>query len=309
MCAELRIASKKGRVFESLDKLKVLFAESARVKARLNNQAQLANALDIAPSTLTPVFGPAAQHAGGKPTPELLGNIAALFTRRSIPVQPEWFFLPSAEFRQHVIDARLPNPQPFVEHDIAPSPSTNDWIVADATHMSQGLAALLIHPPPPSNDPNTFQLRVSLSLALYPDEIDDQPILLGLKQAQIVPVHTACVPAERPPFPDLLKPSAANDTVLGPKSREGLLDGTVLDNALLATMTYGRTDLPAVTLELHSRRSDLEVLQDDETRAISANKQKAVQLFLQNCLIENQQRRVVWSQARLQKRDTDAPDA
>lgn len=194
-------------------------------------------------------------------------------------------------------------------HAIGPSASSNDRIVADANHLSQGLAALLIHPPPPSNDPNTFQLRVSLSLALYPDEIDDQPILLGLKQAQIVPVHTACVPAERPAFPDLLKPSAANDTVLGPKSPEGLLDGTVLDNALLATMTYGRTDLPSVTLELHSRKSDLEVLQDDATRAISPNKQKAVQLFLQDCLIENKQGRVVWSQARLQKRETDAPDA
>lgn len=77
-------------------------------------------------------------------------------------------------------------------HDIAPSPSTEDWIVTDAEHLSQGLTALLIHPPPPSNDPNTFQLRVSLSLALYPDEIDDQPILLGLKQAQIVPRFTAC---------------------------------------------------------------------------------------------------------------------
>ena len=194
-------------------------------------------------------------------------------------------------------------------HAIAPTPSTNDWIVADATHLSQGLAALLIHPPPPSNDPNTFQLRVSLSLALYPDEIDDQPILLGLKQAQIVPVYTACVPAERPAFPELLKVSGANDAVLGPKSQQGLLDGVVLDNALLATLNYGRADLPAVTLELHSRKSDLEVLQDDDTRAISANKQRAVQLFLQDCLIENRQGRVVWSQARLERRETDATDA
>lgn len=193
-------------------------------------------------------------------------------------------------------------------HDIVASASTNDWIVADATHLSQGLAALLIHPPPPSNDPNTFQLRVSLSLALYPDEIDDQPILLGLKHAQIVPVYTACVPAERPAFPDLLKPSGLNDTVLGPRSPEKLLEGVVLDNALLASMNYGRGDQPAVTLELHSRRSDLEVLQDDATRAISANKQRAVQLFLQTCLIENKQGRVVWSHARLQRRAHDETD-
>ncbi len=307
MCA--RPATEKGLVTDPLEKLKVLFAESGRVKARLNNQAQLAKALGISASSLSPWCGPAAQKAGGRPTPEMLGSIAALFTRRSIPVEHEWFFLPLAEFRQRVIDARIANPQPFTEHDIDPSPSTNDWIVADATHLSQGLAALLIHPPPPSNDPNTFQLRVSLSLALYPDEIEDQPIILGLKQAQIVPVFAACVPAERPAFPDLLKPSGLNDTVLGPRSQEGLLDGVVLDNALLAHMNPTDDKPPRVTLELHSRKSDLEVLQDDESRAISPNKQKAVQLFLQDCLIESRQGRVVWSRARLERRASDETDA
>jgi hypothetical protein len=193
-------------------------------------------------------------------------------------------------------------------HDIDPSPSTEDWIVSDATHLSQGLAALLIHPPPPANDPNTFQLRVSLSLALYPDEIDDQPILLGLKQAQIVPRYTACVPAERHPFPDILRPSGLNDTVLGPKSIEGLLDGIALDNATLATMNPTGNTLPKITLELQSRRSDLEVLQDDESRAISPNKHKAVQLFLQSCLIETTQGRVVWSHAELRRRGPDEAD-
>lgn len=193
-------------------------------------------------------------------------------------------------------------------HDIAPSPSTDEWIVEDAEHLSQGLAALLIHPPLPANDPNTFQLRVSLSIALYPDEVENQPILLGLKQAQIVPTYIACTPAERHPFPEVLRPSGLNDTVIGPKSPEGLLDGVTLNNATLATMDHARAELPEIKLELHSRRSDLEVLDDDATRAISTNKKKALQIFLQTCLTETTQGRVVWSRARLKRRDSHAPE-
>lgn len=302
------VATDARLVSRPLDKLDVLFAESGRIGAGVGNQRQLAIALQIVPSALQEWCGPAFRKDGGRPKPALLGRIAQLYTARGIPLEPEWFYWDLGLFTDAVHDARLESPPNPFQHDIVPSLSTNDWIVADATHVSQGLAALLIHPPPPSNDPNTFQLRVSLSLAVYPDEIDDQPILLGLKQAQIVPVYTACVPAERPAFPDRLKPSGLNDTVLGPRSPENLLDGVVLDNALLASMNYGRGDQPTVTLELHSRRSDLEVLQDDATRAISTNKQRAVQLLLQTCLIENKQGRVVWSHGRLQRRAHDETD-
>jgi len=198
------------------------------------------------------------------------------------------------------------------DHPITPSASTEDWIVSDAEHLSQGLAALLIHPPLPANDPNTFQLRVSLSINLYPDEIviddDYHPILLGLKQAQIVPTYIACTPAERHAFPEVLRASGLNDTVIGPKSPEGLLDGVALNNATLATMNHARADRPEIRLELHSRRSDLEVLRDDESRAVSPNKQKALQIFLQHCLTETTQGRVVWSRASLKHRGTDATD-
>lgn len=73
-------------------------------------------------------------------------------------------------------------------------------------------------------------------------------------------------------------------------------------------MTFARLSLPSTRLELHSRRADLEVLQDDDSRALSPNKHRALEMFLQNCLTETTQGRVVWSRASLQRRDPNEAD-
>jgi hypothetical protein len=192
-------------------------------------------------------------------------------------------------------------------HDLPRPVSTQDWAVDDANNISKELAALYIHPPPPSNDPNTFLLPVSLSLARYPDEIEDLSVRIGLNAADLVPTMKGCQPAGIPQH-EHLEDSGGVFTVRGPK--EGaLLVGKPLDRTMLATMEYTSGALPSVILELRSRRLDLEVVPDDPHHNISANRAKVLQRFLQECQVADEERRVIWCRASLRRKSADEADA
>jgi hypothetical protein len=281
-------------------KLKLACARSAAMGGALGTFDAVAERLGIAKTTLYAWFGPGVDPDGSYPDRHL-PSIVRYFREDGVNIELAWFYLDLDGFTTRVENAR-----PVPAHDIVPTPSTDDWRVSDPAHLSQGIAALFIHPPPPSNDPNTFQLRVSLSLARYPDEIDDIALLIGLRQAAIVPEFTGCQPAEWHPH-DSLRQNANTLTVLGP--REGrVLDGTVMEQHTLATLEYTTGALPVVDLQLRSRRVDLEVVPEDPT-AVSINRQKVLQRFLAECDIAAEDRQVTWSRARMVRRSSDEADA
>lgn len=285
-------------------KLQYLFTEARLLTCPLVTLKALAARLKIGQSALTPFFGYSVDNAAGIRSCKHLPAIVAAFNDHGIMIELEWWEEPDpATFRARLASLRKPAVAPAPVHDIDPTPSTEDWIVSDPVHLSQGIAALFIHPPPPSNDPNTFQLRVSLSLARYPDEIEDLPVQIGLRSAAITPDFTGCQPAEWH-LPETLKKNANTFTVLGP--REGaVLDGTVMEQHTLATLEYTSGALPVVALQLRSRKVDLEVVPDDPHRSVENNRIKVLQRFLAECDVSAEDRQVTWSRARMVRRDDE----
>jgi hypothetical protein len=97
--------------------------------------------------------------------------------------------------------------------------------------------------------------------------------------------------------------------VSGPRDEATkFLSGKPLERATVATVEYTTGGLPAVTLELRSRKLDLAV-EPEAGADISALRAKVLQRFLQECQIEDSERRVVWSRVKMQRkpgRETDA---
>jgi hypothetical protein len=266
----------------------------------------IANALGIAPSTFSKWFGNEADTHGSRPPRNHLAAMVRALNDICLGVEIEWFFEELSAFDARLVTDRASRRQAPV-HDVDPSPSTDQWDIADANNISKELAALYIHPPPPSNDPNTFLLPVSLSLASYPDEIEDLSVRVGLKSAVLVPSWKGCQPAAIPEHEHLTE-SGGVFAVLGPKD-ELLLAGKPLERTTLATMEYTSGALSSVKLELRSRRLDLEVVPDDPQRNISQNRAKVLQRFLQECQVANEERRVVWCRASLRRKSANETDA
>lgn len=299
--------SDRGRVTRPKSKIDLLRAEAALVGCpQLTRAGGIAAALRIKPNTFSQWFGNNADTNGSHPPRQHLAVIVREYNAIGVCVEPEWFFEELETFKSRLIAVR-PVRKATPIHDIDPSPSTDDWEVADANAISKELAALYIHPPPPSNDPNGFLLPVSLSLARYPDEIEDVSVQVGLKIAVLVPTWKGCQPSEIPEHAHL-KLNADSFTVLGPK--EGaLLDGKVLEKTTLAALEYTSGALPSVILELRSRRLDLEVVPDDARHDISLNRAKVLQRFLQECQVADEERRVIWCRASLRRKPPDEADA
>jgi len=188
------------------------------------------------------------------------------------------------------------------KHDIVPSRSTDQWTVTDANNISLGLAALYLHPPEASNDPNTFLLQASLSLAQMDDEIEDLPVRLGLKAAQLVPTWTDCQPAETPELEHVEEKGGAFVVKGTNRSPEGHLTGKLLDRTTLASVEYRTNEPPSVRLDLRSRKLDLDVVPDDANRSLSNNRAKILQRFLQECQVSDQDRWVTWGTATLKRK-------
>ena len=299
-------AAQVGRVTRPKAKIDLLCGEAALLHCgRLTKAGEIAAALGISASTFSEWFGANADTNGRRPPRTHLAAIVREYSAIGVVIEIEWFFEDLDEFNNRLIAARG-NRKAAPVHDIDPSPSTDQWEVADANNISKELAALYLHPPPPSNDPNTFLLPVSLSLARYPDEIEDLSVRIGLKAAYLVPTMQGCQPAEIPEHEHLAE-SGGVFTVLGPKGG-ALLAGKPLDKTTLATMGYTSGALPSVVLELRSRRLDLEVVPDDPTRDISANRARVLQRFLQECQVADEERRVIWCRASLRRKSADEAD-
>ena len=185
--------------------------------------------------------------------------------------------------------------------NLGPS-AAEQWQVTDAENIGLGLAALYLHLPPASNDPNSFLLQVSLSLAQRPDEIEGISLRLGLKAAQIVPSWTHCQPVELPDQ-DHVTEAGGVFTVTGPRDEaSGHLVGRPLSNTTLAKVAPTGVGASAVTLTLRSRKRDLDVVADDPDHNISINRAAILKLFLQECQVSDSDRMVTWSRARLQRK-------
>ncbi len=180
--------------------------------------------------------------------------------------------------------------------------AAEQWQVTEAENIGLGLAALYLHLPPASNDPNSFLLQVSLSLAQSPDEIEGISLRFRLKAARIEPSWTHCQPVEGMEL-EHVTAGAGVFTVTGPRDAEsGHLVGDPLSNTTLARIAPTGGGLPEVTLALRSRKRDLDVVPDDPDHDISNNRAKILQLFLQECQVSDSERMVTWSRARLQRK-------
>jgi hypothetical protein len=287
------------------EKMQLLHAEAALVGYDgLTTAAGVARAISLSNSTFSGYFGSTC--GDSRPPYSHLVAIINVFDKHGVRVEIDWFFEDFDTFKDRLIAARRVRKAAPI-HDVDPSPSTDVWEVADANNISKELAALYIHPPPPSNDPNSFLLPVSLSLARYPDEIEDLPVQIGLKAAYLVPTMKGCQPAELPEHEHLAE-SGGVFTVTGPKDGK-LLAGKPLEKTTLATMEYTSGELPTVVLELRSRRLDLEVVPEDPSHVISANRAKVLQRFLQECQVADEDRRVIWCRASIRRRAADEADA
>ncbi len=188
----------EGWVTKPKAKINLLRNEAARIGAgHLIRAREIAAALRVNASTFSEYFGATADVEGSRPPHRHLAAIARKYGTIGVVVEIEWFFDDREEFENRVIAARRSRRRAPI-HDIDVSWSTDQWEVADTNNISKELAALHIHPPPPSNDPNTFLLPASLSLASYPDEIGDLAVRIGLKAAYLVPTMSGCQPAEIP---------------------------------------------------------------------------------------------------------------
>ena len=296
-----------GTVTRPKAKIDLLCGEAALLGCgRLTKAGEVAAALGIRANTFSDWFGANADTHGSRPPRTHLAAIVRKYGEVGVFIEIEWFFEKLEEFNNRLLVARADR-KAVLTHDIDPTPSTDQWEVADANNISQQLAALYLHPPPPSNDPNTFLLPVSLSLARYPDEIEDLSVRIGLKAAYLVPTMQGCQQVEIPDHEHLAE-SGGVFTVLGPQ-QGALLAGKPLDKTTLATMEYTSGALPSVVLELRSRRLDLEVVPDDPHHDISANRARVLQRFLQECQVADDERRVIWCRASLRRKSPDEADA
>ncbi|GEM_PF-5913174 len=202
---------------------------------------------------------------------------------------------PSGQATQAAMSNNPPAPDPVPL-------AAEQWQVTDAENIGLGLAALYLHLPPASNDPDSFLLQVSLSLAQSPDEIEGISLRLGLKAAQIVPAWTRCQPVELMEV-DHVTEAGGVFAVTGPRDEaSGHLAGRPLATTTLARIAPTGAGLPEVTLALRSRKRDLDVVPDDPDHDISINRAKILQLFLQECQVSDTDRMVTWSRARLQRK-------
>lgn len=285
-------------------KIDLLRAEVAlRGSGRLTKAGEIAAALGIKPSTFSEWFGAYADAHGSRPPRTHLATIANIFGEYGVCIETEWFFEELEAFAQRLIATRS-NRQTAAPVDVEFATSSHRWEIADGHNVRRELAALSIHLPPPTNSPNTFRLPVTLSIGCYPDEIGDLPVQIGLKAAYLVPIMKGCQPAEIPEN-EHMEESGGTFTVRGPKVR-GVLNGKPLERTTLLTAEFTSDTPSSVTLELRSRKLDLEVVPDDPTRSVSANRLKVLQRFLQECQVADEDRRVIWCRASLCHRDTDA---
>ena len=188
--------------------------------------------------------------------------------------------------------------------DITPPVSTELWEIADPENISLGLAALYLHPPPsrPNQPTNSFPLHVTLSLSQLPDEIEGFAVRLGLKAASLVPFMKHCQLMELNEV-DNIREGGGSFAVLGPRDdMTHTLAGRPLENTAIATVQYTTGAPPKIKMELQSRRRDLEVTPEDGSCDISAAREKILQVFLQECLVSDADRRVTWGRTTLKRK-------
>lgn len=191
--------------------------------------------------------------------------------------------------------------------DLPPS-NVADWDRPDPL-KTQGLAVLFIDPPPPSNDPGTFQLRASLSLG--EDRLEEAKISwrVWLSAATLTPSYHNCQPAQSTCLGEAQPhdhPCGIRVTLSGGNwklsSREAsrALRGSPLGDEQLALMYRGRKGLPKVTLTLTSSKRQIHFAA--ESRAVSPLREKLTQLYLQEKRRKTEAGEVTWAKATLQQR-------
>ncbi len=196
--------------------------------------------------------------------------------------------LPGGDAPHRDSDSAEPNPTPWHQ----------GWEISDPENACLGLAAIFIHTPERANSSDTFLLQATVSLAEAPDEIEGYAVTFGLRAAHLVLDYRNCQPLKIAECADLQERGGLFD-ITGPKSSSGLLAGRPLNNETLCTMEVIGDGVPGITLELRSRRRDLDVISDESGRDISAAKARILQTFLQECHRGEADRFVVWGRARL----------
>ena len=103
---------------------------------QLTAAGDIAAALGIKPNTFSEWFGSNADTHGSRPPHRHLTIIVSTFCAIGVYVETDWFFEDYDEFASCVTAARGKRPARPI-HDIDPSPSTDQWEVADANNISQ----------------------------------------------------------------------------------------------------------------------------------------------------------------------------
>jgi hypothetical protein len=212
--------------------------------------------------------------------------------------------------RQRRLDHQARPPYPEFDE---PTPSASDWEPYGTKTLWPGLAELIVHKPPLSNAPDTFQLRVSLSLAQYPDEIrldesQDLSVRIGLKEATLIPHYENCQPIEGTRLGEEAMPrtnvifKAGVWNISGPRPRDDHLDGWPLGQEPLCAIQCGGSGSAELTVTLRSRKKALDVVPDDPETDLSPLKQKILQLFLQKCQPSDTDGFVTWGRGSLRRK-------
>ena len=173
-----------------------------------------------------------------------------------------------------------------------------------------------MHPPQRGgNAPNAFPLRISLSLAECPDNVEGHDVTLALKQDEVTlePTYHACRPAPGSRVGEEGNEDAnvdfkgGNWRIKRPHLPNGHLDGEPLgDKPLCTIITDGTTD-DSLTLTLRSRHRALIVVPDEPGRGPQPLKDKVLQLLLQKSL-KDRTGFITWGRASLKRKSGDAPE-
>jgi len=162
---------------------------------------------------------------------------------------------------------------------------------------------------------DTFQLRISLSLAQYPDEIQVDgscalSVRIGLKEAILLPSYENCQPIHGTRLGEEVMPRSNVSFkggawhINGPCPRDDHLEGEPLGQEALCTVRSNSTESANLTLMLRSRRKALEVVPEDPETDLSLLKQKILQLFLQKCQPSDTDGFITWGRGSLRRRHT-----
>ena len=186
-------------------------------------------------------------------------------------------------------------------------PGESYWDPGNAEPLQRGLAELIAYPPPRSpNNPNQFQLRVSLSFAECPDELED--VTLALTDATLVPNYDGCRPlrgtrqGEGAPPDEPVLFRGGNWRINGPRLANGHLQGEPLGDYPLCTIECDGESDDSLTLTLRSGYRALVVIPDDSHNDPNPLRLRVWQALLQRCLTRDNDKVVTWGRATLRRK-------